>query len=91
MRRGAGAGVEHVHRADVLELVGPRAGVRGERQERAVDDRVDALEDLDEATGDRRDREVDLHERELVAGDVRLPDVDSDDAVVAVVGGELSA
>ena len=39
-RRGstAGARVEHVHRADVLELVRPLRGVGRVRQERAVDD-----------------------------------------------------
>ena len=69
-RLDAGARVEHVHRADVLELVRPLRRVRRVREERAVDERVDlvALEQRRELAVDRRLREVELDELDLAAG-----------------------
>ena len=69
-RLDAGARVEHVHRADVLELVRPLGGVRRVRQERAVDERVDlvALEQRRELAIDRRLGQVELDELDLAAG-----------------------
>ena len=70
-RLDARARVEHVHRADVLELVRPLRRVRRMREERAVDERVDlvALEQRGELAIDRRLRQVDLDELDLAAAD----------------------
>jgi hypothetical protein len=66
-RARGGARVQDVHRADVLELVGPLGGVGRVRQERAVDDGVDllALEQGRDLAVDRRLGQVDREEPRL--------------------------
>jgi hypothetical protein len=66
-RVGGGAGVHDVHRADVLELVGPLGGVGRMRQERAVDHGVDVLarEQGGDLAVDRRLGQIDREEPRL--------------------------
>jgi hypothetical protein len=84
-RLDAGAGVQHVHRAHVLELVRPLHGVRRVREERAVDEDLDRvlLEQRGEVAVDGGLREIDLDELDLAAGHERgRPDVERQHPIV---------